>query len=128
MTGEFKSAETVSKLYADVRLFQSASKVFQVAKCLLLGRSDGDSDWFVLTTLFSKLNPHRSYIATWVACPISGFLDPNFQSSENGPPADDPRAMISLARVNWLHSRNKVVGCLHLRLFKAYGFCYFVVK
>ncbi|KIJ98542.1 hypothetical protein K443DRAFT_680660 [Laccaria amethystina LaAM-08-1] len=68
VTGEFKSAETVSKRYADTEIL----------------------------------------IATWVACPISGFLDPNFKSSENGPPADDPRAMIALARVNWLHSRYRI--------------------
>ena len=91
-------------------------------------RADGDSDRFVLITLFFKLLPHLSYIATWVACPISGFLDPNYKSSENGPPADDPRAMIALARVNWLHSRYKIVGCRHLRFVKTYEFCCFVVK
>ena len=36
--------------------------------------------------------------------------------------------MIALARVNWLHSRYKIVGCLHLRLFKTYEFRCFVVK
>ncbi|EDQ98946.1 uncharacterized protein LACBIDRAFT_318452 [Laccaria bicolor S238N-H82] len=69
VTGEFKSAETVSiERYTDTEIL----------------------------------------IATWVACPISGFLDPNFKSSENGPPADDPRAMIALARVNWIHSRYRI--------------------
>ena len=87
-----------------------------------LEHADGDSDWFVLTALLFKLLPHLSYIAAWVACPISGFLDPNFKSSKNGPPADDPRAMIALARVNWLHSRYKIVGYLHLRFVKTYEF------
>ena len=79
MTGEFKSEETVSKRYADVRLFLSALKLLSSS---FLERADGDSDRFVLTALLFKLLPHLSYTATWVARPISGFLDPNFKSSE----------------------------------------------
>ncbi|KAF8804023.1 hypothetical protein BYT27DRAFT_7340340 [Phlegmacium glaucopus] len=50
-------------------------------------------------------------IATFVGCPISGFLDPSFAANNKGPDAqsaDDPRAMIALARVNWLHSKYKI--------------------
>lgn len=50
-------------------------------------------------------------ISTFVGCPISGFLDPLFGANNKGPdaqPADDPRAMIALARVNWLHSKFKI--------------------
>ena len=36
--------------------------------------------------------------------------------------------MIALARVNWLHSRYKIVGCLHRRFVKTYEFRCFVVK
>ena len=97
MTGEFKSEETVSKRYVDVGLFLSAFPRFKLLNSYFWGRAKGNSDWFGLTTLFFKLPPHLSYIATWVACPISGFLDPNFKSSDNGLPADDPRAMIALA-------------------------------
>ena len=126
--GEFKSAETVSKRYADVRLFLSAFPRFKLLNSFFWGRTDGNSDRFVLTALLFEILPHLSYIAIWVACPISGFLDPNFKSSENEPPADDPRAMIAFARVNWLHSRYKVVGCLHPRFVKTYEFRCFVVK
>ncbi|KAF9467635.1 hypothetical protein BDZ94DRAFT_1318601 [Collybia nuda] len=41
--------------------------------------------------------------ATWVACPISGYLDLPDKRSPDAQP--DPRAMIALARVNWLHSK-----------------------
>jgi len=47
-------------------------------------------------------------ISTFVGCPISGFLDLAFAANNKGPnpqPADDPRAMVALARVNWLHSK-----------------------
>ena len=102
MTGELKSTETVSKRYADVRLFLSVSTRFKLLNTYFWDVQTEilHPDWFVLTALFYKLLPHLSYIATWVACPHSRFLDPNFNSSENGPPADDPRAMIALARVN----------------------------
>ena len=45
---------------------------------------------------------------------MSGFLDPSFAANNNGQdalPAEDPRAMIALARVNWLHSQYNIV-CL----------------
>ncbi|CAA7271254.1 unnamed protein product [Cyclocybe aegerita] len=51
-------------------------------------------------------------ISTWFGCPISGFLDPQVAEKNNGRPdakaADDPRAMIALARVNYLHSQYKI--------------------
>jgi len=50
-------------------------------------------------------------IATFVGCPISGFLDPSFAANNKGQdaqPAEDPRAMIALARVNWLHSQYNI--------------------
>ncbi|KIM44280.1 hypothetical protein M413DRAFT_378573 [Hebeloma cylindrosporum] len=50
-------------------------------------------------------------IATWVGCPISGFLDASMSVTNNGPnpkPADDPRAMLALARTNWLHSKYRI--------------------
>jgi len=43
-------------------------------------------------------------IATWMACPLAG----RSISVEPGAPADDPRASIALARVNWLHSKYKI--------------------
>ncbi|RDB21931.1 Mycophenolic acid synthesis protein B [Hypsizygus marmoreus] len=54
-------------------------------------------------------------ISTWVACPISGFLglpasERNKKRSELGGEAPDPRAMIALARVNWLHARYKITN------------------
>lgn len=49
-------------------------------------------------------------ISTFVGCPISGFLDPSFAANkgQHAQPADDPRAMIALARVNWLHSQYNI--------------------
>ncbi|KII95824.1 hypothetical protein PLICRDRAFT_48769 [Plicaturopsis crispa FD-325 SS-3] len=44
-------------------------------------------------------------IATWISCPINGYLD--HSEKEKGEEAD-PRAMIALARVNFLHSRYKI--------------------
>ncbi|KAF9441672.1 hypothetical protein P691DRAFT_779721 [Macrolepiota fuliginosa MF-IS2] len=41
-------------------------------------------------------------IATWVGCPISGYW------SEEKSGEIDPRAMIALARVNYLHSKYKI--------------------
>ena len=58
-------------------------------------------------------------LATFVGCPISGFLDPTIVANNKGPdaqPADDPRAMIALARVNWLHSQHEIVICFNLTL------------
>ena len=52
--------------------------------------------------------------ATWLACPISGFLDPEFARLNKGKsdaqPAEDPRAMLALARVNWLHSNYRIAS------------------
>ncbi|KAF9524241.1 hypothetical protein CPB83DRAFT_861677 [Crepidotus variabilis] len=52
-------------------------------------------------------------IATFFTCPLSGFVDPSFaeQNRAKGPdaqPAEDPRAMIAVARMNWLHSRHNI--------------------
>ncbi|KAK7458697.1 hypothetical protein VKT23_009696 [Stygiomarasmius scandens] len=53
-------------------------------------------------------------IATWVACPITGktykdedeaLISKSFFSNTGSEAEDDPRAMISLARVNWLHAK-----------------------
>lgn len=46
-------------------------------------------------------------VSTWFGCPISGFHSP---SSKDQPPRSmtDPRAMVALSRVNWLHSRYKI--------------------
>jgi len=47
-----------------------------------------------------------------VGCPISGFLDPHYakkNEESNTQPAEDPRAMIALARTNWLHSHYNIV-------------------
>ncbi|KAJ7232708.1 hypothetical protein C8J57DRAFT_1383454 [Mycena rebaudengoi] len=41
---------------------------------------------------------------TWVTCPITG------RTTQPGPPVDDPRANIALARVNWLHAKYKIVS------------------
>ncbi|KAJ7059220.1 hypothetical protein C8F01DRAFT_1146409 [Mycena amicta] len=43
-------------------------------------------------------------IATWMVCPLAGRLvDTNPDA-----PADDPRASLALARVNWLHGKYKI--------------------
>jgi len=52
-------------------------------------------------------------ITTWMSCPISGFKDPEFASrnrldGHGKKAAEDPRAMIALARVNWLHSQYNI--------------------
>jgi len=44
-------------------------------------------------------------IGTWLNCPMSGHFDIN-QKSEKA--EVDPRAMIALARVNWLHSHYQI--------------------
>ena len=62
--------------------------------------------------LFSTLHS-RVLTATWVGCPISGFLDPHYakeNEESNTQPAEDPRAMIALARTNWLHSHYNIVS------------------
>ncbi|KAF8197139.1 hypothetical protein BJ912DRAFT_954913 [Pholiota molesta] len=65
-------------------------------------------------------------IATWHACPISGFADPSSASTNSGPtahPAKDPRANIALARVNWLHSKYKISNSDYL-----YTLCLFALE
>ncbi|KAF8151753.1 hypothetical protein B0H34DRAFT_139014 [Crassisporium funariophilum] len=65
-------------------------------------------------------------VATWVGCPISGFLDESIAVGNTGPdprPADDPRAMIALARVNWLHSKYKISNGDYL-----YTLCLFTLE
>ncbi|KAF9560436.1 hypothetical protein CPC08DRAFT_762730 [Agrocybe pediades] len=51
-------------------------------------------------------------ISTWIACPISGLRNQSFAKVNTpGPgqkPAEDPRAMIALARVNYLHSKYRI--------------------
>jgi hypothetical protein len=49
-----------------------------------------------------------------MSCPISGFQDPDFAATNSFEgqeqiAAEDPRAMIAVARVNWLHSHYKIV-------------------
>jgi len=64
------------------------------------------------------------YSATFVGCPISGFLEPNAGDMNlkcpNPRPAEDPRAMISLARINWLHSHYRIVSARFLTLIPEY--------
>ncbi|EAU83510.2 hypothetical protein CC1G_04766 [Coprinopsis cinerea okayama7 len=63
--------------------------------------------------LGSKENVAKRYadteilISTWVGCPINGFHDLTFKPDEKTP-AEDPRAMIALSRVNYLHSRYNI--------------------
>ncbi|KAJ7186715.1 hypothetical protein C8R46DRAFT_1157924 [Mycena filopes] len=45
-------------------------------------------------------------IGSWVACPLSG----RSFGAKPGAPLDDPRAAIALARVNWLHSKYKILN------------------
>ena len=83
--------------------------------------------------MISKPPSHPSHLfliqydsATWVGCPISGFLEPNVgemnRQCPNPRPAEDPRAMISLARVNWLHSHYRIVSGSFLLLLREYSF------
>ncbi|KAH6904909.1 hypothetical protein BKA70DRAFT_513744 [Coprinopsis sp. MPI-PUGE-AT-0042] len=46
-------------------------------------------------------------IATFVGCPMNGFHDLSVQP-DGKTPAQDPRAMLALARVNYLHGRYKI--------------------
>jgi hypothetical protein len=46
------------------------------------------------------------YPATWMTCPVAGKFDFTEESEKE---ELDPRAMIALARVNWLHSKFKIV-------------------
>jgi len=69
---------TISKILADTKEFNSKD---------LVSRRYADTEIL---------------IATWLNCPMSGRFDIN-QKSERA--EMDPRAMISVARVNWLHSR-----------------------
>ncbi|TFK25897.1 hypothetical protein FA15DRAFT_668053 [Coprinopsis marcescibilis] len=48
-------------------------------------------------------------IDTFLYCPLSGFRDIS-QRVDKDPPAEDPRANISIARVNFLHSRYKIAN------------------
>ncbi|KAF9524240.1 hypothetical protein CPB83DRAFT_861674 [Crepidotus variabilis] len=48
-------------------------------------------------------------ISTFFTCPYSGFWDPdvgreNQELGDKSQPAEDPRAMIAVARMNWIHS------------------------
>ncbi|KAJ7059215.1 hypothetical protein C8F01DRAFT_1146371 [Mycena amicta] len=43
-------------------------------------------------------------IATWMVCPLAGKL----VDTKPEAPADDPRASLALARVNWLHGKYKI--------------------
>jgi len=46
-------------------------------------------------------------ISTFVACPMSGFFEPpSKESSSKLEP--DPRAMVALSRMNWLHSKYNI--------------------
>lgn len=65
--------------------------------------------------LGSKENVARRYadteilISTWVLCPISGFYGSLGHKPSGYTSSDaDPRAMIALARVNWIHSHFKI--------------------
>jgi len=53
----------------------------------------------------------KDNIGTFLHCPLSGYLDINQKS---GKAEADPRAMIGLARVNWLHSKYRIVGPVRL--------------
>ncbi|KAF5371589.1 hypothetical protein D9758_003422 [Tetrapyrgos nigripes] len=72
-------------------------------------------------------------ISTWIACPISGKTDPEVESNRFLPkfassdssvelPEDDPRAMIALARVNWLHSKYPITNDDYLYTLALFAF------
>ncbi|KJA16602.1 hypothetical protein HYPSUDRAFT_147542 [Hypholoma sublateritium FD-334 SS-4] len=51
-------------------------------------------------------------ISTWQECPLSGFIHPSSALKNKGQeskPANDPRANIAIARVNWIHSKYKIL-------------------
>ncbi|CAA7271255.1 unnamed protein product [Cyclocybe aegerita] len=54
------------------------------------------------------------FVTTWLNCPMSGFVDLHAgekrMSGDKQQPAEDPRAMIALARVNYLHSQYKILN------------------
>ncbi|ESK82427.1 hypothetical protein Moror_12151 [Moniliophthora roreri MCA 2997] len=83
-TKEFKSDETVSKRYADVRHPFSSVRTRPLRASFL--KHDND------------------HLATWVQCPISGYT--TLEGIEK--PVQDPRANLAIARVNYLHSQYNI--------------------
>lgn len=109
-TKQFSSKETVSRRYADVRFFFLGR--YHV---LIVDTPDRDSYLLLIFSECEYLLTLLLCLATWFTCPISGFFDPDFArgnrlKNEEAQPAEDPRAMIALARVNWLHSHYKIVS------------------
>ncbi|KAF8883027.1 hypothetical protein BD779DRAFT_1444405 [Infundibulicybe gibba] len=86
-----------------------------ISKLLIATNELGNQDRVSKRYADSELR--YDYIATWVACPISGFL-PKSDANEA-----DPRAMVALARVNWLHSRYKIKNDDYL-----YTLCLFALE
>ena len=81
----------------------------------LLSNIDPNSRLYVEPfILFSGLLNQRS--ATWVGCPVSGLVG-NALKGQASERKADPRAMVALARVNWLHSRYKIVCANSLYLY-----------
>ncbi|KIK56554.1 hypothetical protein GYMLUDRAFT_263633 [Collybiopsis luxurians FD-317 M1] len=80
---------TISKILCDTKELKSIE-----------GRSKRNADTEIL-------------ISTWLFCPISGkSQDSSFveSSDTNREEIDDPRAMIALSRVNWLHSKYPITN------------------
>ncbi|KXN91328.1 hypothetical protein AN958_01303 [Leucoagaricus sp. SymC.cos] len=126
-TKQLKSSETVSRRYADTEVMISTwvgcpisgyvtedkSGELDPRAMIALARvnylhskyniSNGD---FLYTLILFAVEPatwaRRLMISTWVGCPISGYV------TEDKSGELDPRAMIALARVNYLHSKYNI--------------------
>ncbi|THU87659.1 hypothetical protein K435DRAFT_969803 [Dendrothele bispora CBS 962.96] len=104
-TKELSSREWVSKRYADT----------EILICEL----------GTIVIVLSSLYPLP--LATWVACPITGTVHVDDMKSPPEKPSgdaapNDPRAMIALARVNWLHAKYPIKNDDHLYTLALFAF------
>ncbi|THU80456.1 hypothetical protein K435DRAFT_785447 [Dendrothele bispora CBS 962.96] len=107
-TQELSSREWVSKRYADTEIL-----ICELGTIVI-----------VLSSL--KALP----LATWVTCPITGKVHVNDTKSpplseklsDAATKSADPRAMIALARVNWLHAKYPIKNNDHLYTLALFAF------
>ena len=111
-TRELASREMVSKRIADVRLIQPmyASPSMPDAR--------GQTELLLSTyTALSLIHTLISLAATWATCPINGYFP---SAAKEHIETIDPRAALSLARVNWLHSKYNIVRSVTVLVFASF--------
>ncbi|KAJ7475119.1 hypothetical protein B0H11DRAFT_2034174 [Mycena galericulata] len=86
---EYSLAFALFKTYAIPTISKLLSDTKQLGSQALVARRYADTEIL---------------IATWMACPLAG----RSLAADPGLAADDPRASIALARVNWLHSKYQI--------------------